>query len=332
MTPRVSIAVRSYNRLAALCELIESLLAQEHDSFEIIVVDQSTEHPEAAVARLKELEADPRVKIIRREPLGGPRARNLCIENCRGEVVVNIDDDDLPMGKDFLTKIEQPFLDDVKCVGVTCRHFWKEDDRIGPFYRFYAWRRCMSFSPVTKVAYTYPRYDRYRRGVDWVHGTGGAFRRSVFERFGGWDEDTPIEDEYSLAIRMKRGLDPDEYLVFDPSAHLQRRMDLGGGLGKRRMTPAKFYAKFMTFVHHVMARYYPTRVRALYPLYAWAGYRWSVSWLWDDSPLTIPQQIWATIAFTATFPYHAIKMLSEPFGKPPGSGIEVKTRLLRPTP
>jgi len=327
--PRVSIAIRSYNRLAALCELIESLLAQDHDSFEIVVIDQSTELPPDAVAHLATLEKDSRVKIVRREPLGGPRARNLCIENCRGEVVVCIDDDDLPMGTDFLSKIERPFLDDPKCVGVTCRHFWKADDAIGPLYRFYAWRRCMRFSPVTRVAYTYPRYDRYVKGVDWVHGTGGAFRRSVFERFGGWDEDTPIEDEYSLAIRMKRGLAADEYLVFDPTAHLQRRMDLGGGLGKRLMTPAKFYGKFMTFVHHVMGRYYPVRVRALYPAYVWAGYRWSVSWLWDDSPLTFPQQVWQSVLFTITLPWHALKMLREPFGKAPGSGEAVRERLAR---
>jgi glycosyltransferase involved in cell wall biosynthesis len=329
MSPRVSVVVRSYNRLPACCELIEALLGQDHPSFEVVVVEQSTDKPDEAVARLAALEQDPRLTVLRVPPQGGPRARNLGVQHTRGEVVVVIDDDDLPRGKDFLSKIELPFLEDPKCVGASCRHFWKEDDDIGPVYRFYAWRRCMRFSPLTRVAYTYPRYDKPVRPVDWVHGTGGAYRRSVFERFGGWDEDTPIEDEASLAIRMKRGLEPDEYICFDPRAKLQRRMGLAGGLAKRWMTPGKFYSRFMTFVHHVLGRYYPWRVRLLYPIYVWAGYRWTVAWLWDDSIAhdTFLKRLGGTIALTASLPWHAVKMLREPLGHLPGSGESLRERL-----
>ena len=34
--PRVSVVVRSYNRVPALCELIPKLLEQDHDAFEIV--------------------------------------------------------------------------------------------------------------------------------------------------------------------------------------------------------------------------------------------------------------------------------------------------------
>ena len=43
--PRISVIVRSYNRLAALAELLTALLAQDHDSFEVVVVEQSTARP-----------------------------------------------------------------------------------------------------------------------------------------------------------------------------------------------------------------------------------------------------------------------------------------------
>jgi glycosyltransferase involved in cell wall biosynthesis len=329
MAPRVSVVVRSYNRLEACCELVEALLGQRHDAFEVIVVEQSTERPAAATARLAELEADARLHVLRVPPQGGPRARNLGVEHSRGEVVVCIDDDDLPLGDDFLARMEQPFLDDPRCLGVTCRHFWGDDEAIGPLYRFYAWRRCMRFSPVTRVAYTYPRYDRPVRDVDWVHGTGGAYRRSVFERFGGWDEDTPIEDESSLAIRLARGRAPDEYLCFDPRPRLLRRMGLAGGLAKRWMTPGRFYGRFMTFVHHVFGRYYPWRVRLLYPAYVWAGYRWTIAWLWDDSIAhdTVGKRLLGTLAFTLALPWHALRAIREPLGRLPGSGLAVRDRL-----
>src|SRR5262245_10976291 len=94
--PRVTVLVRSYNRLEALVELVEVLLAQEHDSFEIGVVEQSTQKPAAAEARLAELEQDARLRMVRVPPLGGSKARNLGVQHARGEIVVCIDDDDLP--------------------------------------------------------------------------------------------------------------------------------------------------------------------------------------------------------------------------------------------
>ena len=41
--PRVSLVIRSYNRLPVLAALVEQLLRQRHDAFEIVVVEQSTE-------------------------------------------------------------------------------------------------------------------------------------------------------------------------------------------------------------------------------------------------------------------------------------------------
>src|SRR5687767_4770235 len=96
VVPRVSVVVRSYNRLSILSELLAALLAQDHDSFEIVVVEQSTNRPPVDVARIEQLAADPRVRILRHEPLGGPRARNVGVRASRGDVIVFIDDDDLP--------------------------------------------------------------------------------------------------------------------------------------------------------------------------------------------------------------------------------------------
>ena len=96
-----SIVVRSYNRLPALCELLEALLAQDAPgvAFEIVVVEQSTQPPAPAVAaRLAELAADPRVRVLRRPPLGGAGARNEGVRATRGRIVLLMDDDDLPGG------------------------------------------------------------------------------------------------------------------------------------------------------------------------------------------------------------------------------------------
>ena len=100
--PRVSVIVRSYNRLGALAELLRALLAQDHDSFEIVVVEQSTQRPSEELSAVEMLSADPRVRLLRFAPLGGPGARNAGVRASRGELLVFIDDDDLPASRDWL--------------------------------------------------------------------------------------------------------------------------------------------------------------------------------------------------------------------------------------
>ena len=330
--PRVSVVVRSYNRLEALGELLAILLGQDHDSFEIVVVEQSTELPEAAVARLRELEADPRLRVLRSGPLGGSKARNAGVVASRGEVVVFVDDDDLPVGTRFLADIEARFQADPKCMGLTCRHYWGDVETISSIYRWLGRSRCMQFTRLLRLPSTYARYDAPVARVDYVHGTGGAYRRSVFARFGGWDTDTPIEDETSLGIRVSQGLPPDEYICFDPTARLRRRLDLGGGLAKRKAGAPGFYRRFMTLVHHILGRYHGTRVKALYPLYVWSGWWWTISWIWADSHAhdTTWRRVVGTLGFSLALPYHAVKQLvGVEFGKRPGSGEALAAEVAR---
>jgi glycosyltransferase involved in cell wall biosynthesis len=328
-TPRVSVVIRSYNRLPALCELITALLAQKHDSFEVVVIDQSTDKPADAMQRLAELERDPRLRVLRFPPLGGAKARNQGILEMRGAIAVFIDDDDLPEGDDFLTSIEAPF-EDPKCMATTCRHIWSDDDTLSWIYRALARLLAMRFSLVLGLPDNFARYDRPLRGRHYVHGTGGAYRRAIFERCGGWDEDTPIEDETSLGIRMRRSLAGGEYVAFDPRAKLRRGFELAGGLDKRRNTTGRYYTRFITFVHTILGRYYPVRVRLLYPFYVFGAWRFTIGWLWDDSMAhdTFWKKLAGTVAFSFAMPYHAIKNLVKvPFGKWPGSGAALHDRI-----
>jgi len=317
MSPRVSVVIRSYNRLPQLAELLARLLEQRHDAFEIVVVEQSTERPAAAVARLAELARDARLRVLYGPPLGGARARNVGVAAARGDVIVLLDDDDLPVGDTWITQMEAPFSDPA-CLGVTCRHLWRENDQPSPAYRWFARRRCMRYSWLLKTPSTFNRHDEPVRPVDYVHGTGGAIRRAAYERFGGWDPDTPIEDELSFSLRVAAGKRAEEHFAFVPEPLLRRGLDLGGGLGKRQLTAAGFYTKFMTFVHRIMARYRPVRVRALYPLYVLAGAVFVLDWMWNDSRKysTTLRRLAGASAFLALLPVHALAMARVPFGRP----------------
>lgn len=316
MSPRVTVVIRSYNRLPQLVETLERLLRQRHDAFDLVVVEQSTDRPAEAAARLDELARDERLRVLRHPPLGGARARNVGVGAARGEVIVLLDDDDLPVGDDWLARMEAPFADPA-CLGVTCRHLWREDDRPTRAYRWFARRRCMRCSPLLRTPSTYCRLDEPVRPVDYVHGTGGAIRRAAYERFGGWDPDTPIEDELSFSLRVRAGKRAGEYFAFVAEPTLRRGLDLGGGLGKRQLTAGGFYTKFMTFVHRILGRYLPVRVRALYPLYVLAGAWFVLDWLWNDSRryATPARRLAGSAAFLLLLPIHAVRMVRVPFGR-----------------
>jgi glycosyltransferase involved in cell wall biosynthesis len=263
--PRVSVIVRSYNRLGALAELLQSLLAQDHDSFEIIVVEQSTRREPAQVEAVEQLAADPRVRLLRFKPLGGTRARNAGVRASRGEILAFIDDDDLPGDRQWLRKLETSFADP-RCLAVTGRQI-VEGGKQPPYRDMIAARtKVMSYSWL-KWQRCYTQTDVRCEQVEGIHGTNAAIRRSTLERFGLWDTCCEIEDENSLCFRVLRGKRADERMVFDPEATIMRRMEVPGGLDKRGVATMTFGRRLFTYFHNVVGHYHRARFLLLYPAY-----------------------------------------------------------------
>jgi len=298
--PRISVIVRSYNRLAALAELLTSLLAQDHDSFEIVVVEQSTSRTPELLSAVEKLALDSRVRLLRFEPLGGPGARNAGVRASRGDLLVFIDDDDLPSGTDWLRRHEANFSDD-KCIGVTGRFIAQEggvtvDTPYANPER--ARKNVLSFN-LLKWQRVYARTDAKKR-VESLMGGNAAIPRKTLERFGLWDECTPIEDEPSLAYRINAGKRADEYLLFDPAVQMIRRLDVPGGMGKRTMSGPRYAKRVFTFLHNIIGHYFPVRFVLLYPAYIVFVLLHCLEWIGSDSKKhdTWPKRIVASLGMT----------------------------------
>jgi len=277
--PRVSVIVRSYNRLAALAELLQALLAQDHDSFEIVVVEQSTDRPAADLALVESLARDPRVRVLRFAPLGGPGARNAGVRAARGDLFVFIDDDDLPATRDWLRRHEANFADP-KCLGVTGRFVDEGPEK--PYVNIeYARKHVLSFN-VLKFQRVYARID-VKKEVESLMGGNAAIPRRTLERFGLWDECTPIEDEPSLAYRINAGKADDEYMLFDPNVKMIRRLDVPGGMAKRTLSGPRYAKRVFTFMHNIIGHYFPLRFVLLYPAYIYFVGFHCVQWIASDS-------------------------------------------------
>lgn len=90
--PKVTVILPTYNRERLLPRSIRSVLCQTFQDFELLVVDDgSTDHTRQVVATI----ADPRLRYLRLEKNGGvSNARNVGIEQARGELIAFQDSDD----------------------------------------------------------------------------------------------------------------------------------------------------------------------------------------------------------------------------------------------
>src|SRR5438552_9082673 len=96
LEPFVSVIVRAYKRPRELVELVGRLRAQDYPACEFVVVEQSGDRLlQAQLAAL----GDARIRFFPRPPLGAPGARNEAVRLSRGDILIFVDDDDLPIGR-----------------------------------------------------------------------------------------------------------------------------------------------------------------------------------------------------------------------------------------
>ena len=94
--PKVSVIIPSYNNSFLLSEMIECIVKQTLDSWELIIVDDnSTDNTQQIVESY--IKQDSRIKLIirNREPKGSATCRNIGFNDSIGKYVIHFDADDL---------------------------------------------------------------------------------------------------------------------------------------------------------------------------------------------------------------------------------------------
>jgi len=108
MTQYFSIVIPTYNRARPLSDCLSAIVKLEfsRDRFEVIVVDDGSDHSTADVIRPFEVELN--VKLLTQSNAGPATARNYGANQANGEIIVFIDDDCRP-APDWLKKILECF-------------------------------------------------------------------------------------------------------------------------------------------------------------------------------------------------------------------------------
>jgi glycosyltransferase involved in cell wall biosynthesis len=210
--PFVSVVIPTWDRAGHLRDLLATLVDQDYPAgrFEVVVADDgSTDHTESVVAALAAREV-PRIRYVRRAHRGYCAACNAGVSEASGEIVAFLDSDQL-VPRSHLSAVvsllrESPGADGV---GGPARDFGG------------AARTCPSCS---LAAADLP--GRGRRFVPRLLGGNMAFRRSVLDEVGPFDEDLSGRgDEAEWFHRAA-----DRRFLYDPDLWVWHRKD-GMSLG-----------------------------------------------------------------------------------------------------
>ena len=90
-TPAISVVIPTRNRGASIVATVESILSNRDADYEIVVVDQSTNH--LTRDALAKFAATPNLRLVRSNTQGSGRARNIGLKVARGPIVLFTDDD-----------------------------------------------------------------------------------------------------------------------------------------------------------------------------------------------------------------------------------------------
>ncbi len=177
--PDFSVIVACYNAGENLKKTIASILAQTHQNFELIVVDDASTD-EKTIAALGEIENY--CTVLRLKKNGGPaKARNLGISNAKGRYIIYIDSDDL-VSQFYLEKAHIAFESNKKLgvVAPSLRLFGDFDGFYNPLEHFSIQELLAS---------------------DRLPGQS-CFRREIYDAVGGYDENLRTHEDWDFWIKV----------------------------------------------------------------------------------------------------------------------------------
>lgn len=192
MTPKVSIVMAARNYARFLPMAIRSVQAQKFSGWELIVIDDGStdDTPEVLGTFLD----DARIHPIRSRHLGQPRAKNLGIEQARGEWIAFLDADDAWRSGKLATQLEVMEREPGIGVLATVRQFMNEQVLEMP-PEPPGLNEPVTCEPIAAD-------DLFVRNP--VCFSSVLVRRQVFEHVGLFDPELPLAIDYDLWLRAVR--------------------------------------------------------------------------------------------------------------------------------
>lgn len=181
--PSVSVIIPTYNRAWCLREAVDSVLAQEFQDFEVIVVDDGSGDETPSLLR----EYGDAIRVLRQPNRGVSAARNAGILAARGELIAFLDSDDIWLKGKLASQVEF-FSRHPGALICQTEEFWVKDGRrVNPGKR-HRKQAGMIFESSLQLCLVSP--------------SAVMLRRSLLDRVGMFDERLPACEDYDLWLRV----------------------------------------------------------------------------------------------------------------------------------
>ena len=328
--PFMSVLIRSYNRLPYVSKILEVCMNQTYDKYEIVVLEQSTNGHWDKHREIIE-KYNGKINVIRSNPLGPSGARNVGVAHCKGDVVLFVDDDDIPVGDNWIAEHAKNYIDPL-CIGVSGRHI----HQLNEVSRYndikggvdHAYKRCLTISFMGRGR-VFTGINTVKKPVEWLHGNNCSIRKSCILKLGGWYPYIQgLGEEHSLYFKFQKEKKPGEYLMFDPQPIVLRKFDMPGGVGVRIIPLHNLLVHRMQYYHWVIGDHFPLRFYGLYLVFMLYGFHQSAQMFIKNSSFEdVFWQRWFGDKFSkyfyivqelVLFPFMVLKFLIKP--KPKWNG------------
>ena len=175
----ISVVITTCNRPAFLKEALEGIAAQTYKPKEVIVVNDCSEISyESALDAIKKVNGK---HILLKERSGANRARNIGIEECSGEIIAFLDDDDIWL-PNYLSEISEQYQSGAVAVVTGFKQMGKENVVV-----------INSDVEVTKTSLL--------RGNTYCGMSGFSCRREILEQLR-FDETLPNGQDWDMFVRL----------------------------------------------------------------------------------------------------------------------------------
>jgi glycosyltransferase involved in cell wall biosynthesis len=179
----ISVIIPTYNRAQRLKKAIDSVLAQSHRNFELIVVDDGSDDNTAEL--IDKNNAD--IVYIRQENRGPAAARNRGIEKARHNLLAFLDSDDWFAENKLETQIEAMDQNPSYLISHTDEIWYRNGQLLNQ-----------------KLKHKKKSGDIFGQSLELcaVGMSTIMIRKEIFERYGIFDEEYPCCEDYELWLRI----------------------------------------------------------------------------------------------------------------------------------
>ncbi len=192
MQPSVSFVIASYNYARYVGQTIKSLLAQNYDALEIIVIDDCS--PDNSREVLQRFSDEPRVRLVFHDTnLGNIRTYNEGLRMARGDFIGIVGSDDYALRADAVAR-QVAIFEQHPTVGFVYSAHTYVDENSKPFRVFQPWSDDYVRDGLVEF-----RDLAFR---NYVPHTGTLVRRRCHDELGLYDLNLPHAADWELWLRL----------------------------------------------------------------------------------------------------------------------------------